>query len=128
MLKMKGDLDELLKTKRKRKSKTIDLDECLKIKGLRDNRGEARMLLKRNGFIALFSAKRHNFLRIPQARRSNAPPHHEPPNPTASTSAPTGQLEVPKQLFRLACTFAPGGHVIDYASIIKDCSASGVPS
>jgi ribosome-associated protein YbcJ (S4-like RNA binding protein) len=35
---------------------TIDLDECLKIKGLCDNRGEARMLLKRNVLIALFSA------------------------------------------------------------------------
>jgi hypothetical protein len=53
MLKMKGDLDELLKTKGKRKEETIDLDECLKIKGLRDNRGEARMLLKRNVLIAL---------------------------------------------------------------------------
>jgi hypothetical protein len=117
-----------LKKKGKRKEETIDLDECMKIKGLRDIRGEARMLLKRNVLIALFSAKLHKFMRIPQVRRSDAPPHHEPPNPTASTSAPTGQLEVPKRLFRLAFTFAPGGHVIDYASIIKDCSASGVPS
>jgi ribosome-associated protein YbcJ (S4-like RNA binding protein) len=42
-----------LKKKGKRKEETIDLDECLKIKGLRDNRGEARMLLKAKAVIAL---------------------------------------------------------------------------
>jgi len=31
------------------------------------------MLVKRNVLIALFSPKRHWFLRIPQARRSDAP-------------------------------------------------------
>jgi hypothetical protein len=52
MLKMKVDLDELLKTKGKRKRRTVDLDECLKTKGLRDHRGEARMLLKVRGLVA----------------------------------------------------------------------------
>ena len=46
MLKMKGDLDELLKTKGWRRWKTGDLDELLKTNGLCDNRGEARMVLK----------------------------------------------------------------------------------
>jgi ribosome-associated protein YbcJ (S4-like RNA binding protein) len=46
-----------LKKKRKRKEETIGLDEYLKIKGLRDNQGEARMLLKGKAVIALFSAK-----------------------------------------------------------------------
>ena len=54
----------------KRKEETINLDECWKIKGLRDDRGEARMLLKRKAVIALFSAKRHEFMGIPQARRA----------------------------------------------------------
>jgi hypothetical protein len=62
-----------LKKKGKRKEETIDLDECLKIKGLRDNRGEARMLLKRNVLIVLFSPKWHRFLLIPQVRRHCAP-------------------------------------------------------
>ena len=42
--------------KGKRKEETIDLDECLKIKGLRDNRGEARILLKEKAVIPLVSA------------------------------------------------------------------------
>ena len=56
MLKMQVDPDDLLKTKGERKSKTIDLDGCLKTKVFRDNRGEARILLKVKAIIAEFSA------------------------------------------------------------------------
>jgi ribosome-associated protein YbcJ (S4-like RNA binding protein) len=45
-----------LKKKGKRKEETIDLDECLKIKGLRDNQDEARIVLKEKAVIALVSA------------------------------------------------------------------------
>jgi hypothetical protein len=102
-----------LKTKARLKLKTIDPAMLMKVNKLLDNQGKARMLLKGKALIALFSPKWHKFLRIPRVRRSGAPPQHEPPNPTASTSAPAGQLEVPKGLFRLAFTFAPGGRVID---------------
>jgi hypothetical protein len=47
MFKMKVDPDELLKTKGWTKWNAVDPDECLKMNGLRDNRDEARMLLKR---------------------------------------------------------------------------------
>jgi hypothetical protein len=58
-----------LKKKGKRKEETIDLDECLRTKGLRDNLGEARRLLNGKAVIGLFSATLHKFSRIPQARR-----------------------------------------------------------
>ena len=66
---MKGDLDELLKTKGKRKLKTVDPDECLKINGLGDNRGEARMLMKGKRLIALLSSKNPG-IRHPAERQS----------------------------------------------------------
>jgi hypothetical protein len=46
---MQDDSDELLKTKGKSKRKTIDPDDCMKIKGLGHNPDEAIILLKRNG-------------------------------------------------------------------------------
>jgi hypothetical protein len=45
-----------LKKKGKRKEETSDLDECFKIKGLRDNPDEARRLLKGKALIAPASA------------------------------------------------------------------------
>ena len=51
MLKMQVDPDELLKTKGKRKSEKIGLDECLKTKGLLEIRGESGILLKRKAVI-----------------------------------------------------------------------------
>ena len=59
---MQGDPDESLKTKGRTKWSAIDPDECLKINGLRDNRGEARMLLKGKTVIALFSTERTSSL------------------------------------------------------------------
>jgi hypothetical protein len=55
MLKMKGDLDELLKIKGWRRWKTGDLDEYLKTNGLCDNRSEPRRLLKEKELIALLA-------------------------------------------------------------------------
>jgi hypothetical protein len=48
MLKMKVAPGMCMKRKRQRKERTIAPDMLMKIHGLRDNRGEARMLLKRN--------------------------------------------------------------------------------
>ncbi len=62
-----------MKTKVRGKWKTIDPAMLMKVHKLSDNRGEARMLLKGKAVITLSSAKLHKFLRIPQARRSDAP-------------------------------------------------------
>jgi hypothetical protein len=79
MLKMQDDPDELLKTKGKRKRKTIDPDDCMKTKGLPDNRGEARMLLKRKALIALFAGKFHRSMRLPHRGRHQHPRPCSPP-------------------------------------------------
>ena len=62
-----------LKTKERGEWRTIDPARLMKVKKLLDNRGKARMLLKGKAVIALFSAKLHKFMCIPQVRRSHAP-------------------------------------------------------